>query len=176
MSNLKKSHGYEMKELTELTIKALEERGVYLEDIAEIVYELQVDYVENLSIEFCLYSLKKVLDKREVVNAVLTGIEIDKLAEKDLLSEPLLSIIKSDEGLYGIDEILPLSITNLYGSIGLTNFGYLDKRKIGIIDKLDKQKQGRVNTFLDDLVSALAAAAASRIAHSSRLPDLKEYE
>ena len=176
MSNLDKKNKYSMEELTELTKKALSERGVELSDIAEIVYELQKPYIPDLSIEFCMYSLNKVLEKREVINAVLTGIEIDKLEEKDLIADPILSIIKSDEGLYGIDEILPLSIVNLYGSIGLTNFGYLDKRKIGIIDKLDKEKNGKVNTFLDDIVAAIAAAAASRIAHSSKQPNLTYYD
>lgn len=176
MGNLSKKNKFSIEELQELTIKALSDRGVEIQDIADIVYELQAPYISDLSIEFCLYSLKKVLGKREVIHAVLTGIEIDKLAEKDQLAEPILSIIKSDEGLYGIDEILPLSIVNLYGSIGLTNFGYLDKRKIGIIDKLDKEKNGKVNTFLDDIVAAIAAAAASRMAHSSKQPNLKYYE
>ncbi|MDO4604998.1 MAG: phosphatidylglycerophosphatase A [Helcococcus sp.] len=176
MGNLSKKNKFSIEELQELTIKALSDRGVEIQDIADIVYELQAPYISDLSIEFCLYSLNKVLGKREVIHAVLTGIEIDKLAEKDQLAEPILSIIKSDEGLYGIDEILPLSIVNLYGSIGLTNFGYLDKRKIGIIDKLDKEKNGKVNTFLDDIVAAIAAAAASRMAHSSKQPNLKYYE
>ena len=84
-----------------------------------------------------------------------------------MLDEPLQSIVEKDEGLYGIDEILPLGITNLYGSIGLTNFGYLDKEKIGIIKELDERKKtGReVTTFADDIVAAIAAAAASRVAH-----------
>lgn len=91
---------------------------------------------------------------------------MDEIAEKKLLPEPLQSIVERDEGLYGIDEIIPLSIVNVYGTIGLTNFGYLDKEKIGIIKELDEMKGEAVNTFLDDLVAALAAAAASRIAHS----------
>ena len=65
-----------------------------------------------------------------------------------------------------IDEIIPLSIVNIYGTIGLTNYGYLDKEKVGIIKELDNKEGKRVNTFLDDLVAAIAAAAASRIAHS----------
>lgn len=167
---------FPMEELTKITIDALQERGVCLDDIANIVYQLQRPYVDELTIEFCLYNIKKVLEKREVVNAVLTGIELDKLAERGLISEPISSIITDDDGLYGIDEIIPLSIINLYGSIGLTNFGYLDKEKIGIIKKLDLEKLGRVHTFLDDLVAALAAAAASRIAHSSKQPNLKSYD
>lgn len=175
-NNIKQQYKHSMETLTQKAKEELRERGVKLRDIADIVYDLQSPYVKDLSIEFCEYSVKKVLEKREVVNAVLTGIQIDKLAEKDLIEEPILSVIKSDEGLYGIDEILPLSIINLYGSIGLTNFGFLDKEKTGIIKELDIAKTGAVNTFLDDIVAAIAAAAASRIAHSTREPNKKSYE
>jgi len=77
-----------------------------------------------------------------------------------------LSILKNDDALYGIDEILALSITNIYGTIGLTNFGYLDKAKPGILAELNSKTSGKVNTFLDDIVAAIIAAACSRIAHS----------
>ena len=87
--------------------------------------------------------------------------------KKGLLSEPLLSMLLNDYGLYGIDEIMALSIVNVYGSIGFTNFGYVDKLKPGIIGKLDRagKEKGVCNTFLDDIVGAIAAAAASSIAH-----------
>lgn len=175
-NNIKQQYKHSMETLTQKAKEELKERGVSLKDIADIVYDLQSPYIKDLSMEFCEYSVNKVLEKREVVNAVLTGIQIDKLAEKDLIEEPILSVIKSDEGLYGIDEILPLSIINLYGSIGLTNFGFLDKEKTGIIKELDIAKTGAVNTFLDDIVAAIAAAAASRIAHSTREPNKKSYE
>lgn len=175
-NSLKSQERFPIEKFTEITKERLKERGVKIDDIAEIVFKLQSPYVDGLTIEFCKYSVNKVLEKREVVNAVLTGIELDRLAEEGLIEEPILSVIRADDGLYGIDEILPLSITNLYGSIGLTNFGYLDKEKIGIINKLDVEKTGHVNTFLDDIVAALAAAAASRIAHSSREPNLTNYE
>lgn len=175
-NNLKSQYKYSMEYLTQKTIEELKERNVEIKDIAEIVFALQSPYIKDISMEFCEYSVKKVLEKREVVNAVLTGIQIDKLAEQDLIEEPILSVIKSDEGLYGIDEILPLSIVNLYGSIGLTNFGYLDKQKIGKIKELDMAKSGTVNTFLDDIVAAIAAAAASRIAHSTKEPNKKNYD
>lgn len=163
------AYKYNMEELHEMTIKTLERRGVTLEDIADIVMILQEKYYEGLTKELCVENLKAVLRKREIIHAVLTGIALDEIAEKKLLPEPLQEIVESDEGLYGIDEILPLSIVNVYGSIGLTNFGYLDKEKIGIIKKLDEEKRGvHVNTFLDDIVAALAAAAASRLAHSDR--------
>ena len=48
-----------------------------------------------------------------------------------------------DEALFGIDEILALSIVNLYGSIGFTNYGYVDKVKPGIIKNLDSKVDSR---------------------------------
>lgn len=157
---------FDMEVLKKETISKLNERGVTLEAIADIVMIIQKDYIEGLKVETCLESIHAVLNKRETIHAVLTGIALDELTEKELLPEPLQSIISSDAGLYGIDEILPLSIVNIYGTIGLTNFGYLDKAKIGIIKALDSKKPGVCHTFLDDLVAGIAAAAASRIAHS----------
>lgn len=46
-------------------------------------------------------------------------------------------IFMEDYGLYGVDEILVLFIVNVYGFIGLINFGYVDKLKLGIIKELD---------------------------------------
>ena len=159
---------YSNEELTQSSIDLLKKRGVTLEDIGELVMLLQMDYYEDLTLEFCIENVMAVLRKREITHAILTGIALDELAEKKMLPEPIQSIIASDEGLYGVDEILPLSIVNVYGSIGLTNFGYLDKEKIGIIKELDTKKGIECNTFLDDIVAAIAAATASRIAHSSR--------
>lgn len=151
----------------DLIVKRLEERGVILEDVAQITLDLQIKYLPNLTFEFCLEHVKKVVMKREVQNAILTGLELDVLAEKGLISEPLLSMLLNDYGLYGIDEVLALAIVNVYGSIGFTNFGFVDKLKPGIIKKLDDEgkKEGKCNTFLDDIVGAIAAAAASSIAH-----------
>lgn len=157
---------YNMEELHTMTISMLERRGVILKDIGELVMILQKKYYPDLTIEICIENVKAVLNKRETIHAILTGIALDEIAEKKGLPEPLQSIVESDEGLFGIDEIIPLSIVNLYGSIGLTNYGYLDKEKIGILKVLDEMKDGHVHTFLDDLVAAIAAAAASRIAHS----------
>lgn len=158
---------YTMEELTEEAITMLNRRGVELDDIGELVLFLQKRYYPDLTLEFCVENLKSVLKKREIVHAILTGIALDEMADKELLPEPLQSIVYADEGLFGIDEIIPLSIVNVYGTIGLTNYGFLDKEKIGIIKKLDEEKDVQCNTFLDDIVAALAAATASRIAHSA---------
>lgn len=157
---------YTMNEMVHLTKNMLNERGVAIGDIALIVQKLQEKYHPDLPLDVCIENVEKVLNKREIVHAVLTGIALDQLAEKKLLPEPLQYLVETDEPLYGIDEIIPLSIVNVYGSIGLTNFGYLDKEKFGIIKELDDCPDDEVHTFLDDIVAALAAAAASRIAHS----------
>lgn len=157
---------YKMEEMHAMTIAMLERRGVALKDIGELVMALQLEYYPDLTIETCVENVKAVLNKRETIHAILTGVALDEIAEKKGLPEPLQSIVESDEGLFGIDEIIPLSIVNLYGSIGLTNYGYLDKEKLGILKVLDEMGNGHVHTFLDDLVAAVAAAAASRIAHS----------
>lgn len=157
------NNSYQLKEISS---QLLVECGVSLDDIADIVLSLQNKYIPNLNKEECLESIAAVLKKREVQNAIITGIELDKLAEQKLLSEPLLTILMKDEGLYGIDEILALSIVNLYGSIGFTNYGYLDKIKPGVIAKLNEKDGKQCHTFLDDIVAAIAAAAASRLAHN----------
>lgn len=144
----------------------LAERGVKVEDIAELVYYLQKKYHDDLSLDLCLFNVNRVLSKREVQHAIITGIELDKLAEQGKLSEPLQTIIEQDEGLYGIDEIIAFSIVNVYGSIGFTSYGYIDKKKPGILKKLNDLSTGNVNTFLDDIVGAIAAAASSRLAHT----------
>jgi len=150
-------------------IELLASRGVSLTDIAEVTFFIQKEYFPGLTVEQCEENVKKVLEKTEVQNALFTGIAIDELAEQGKLPEPLSTIVNQDHGLYGVDEILALGIVNIYGSIGLTNFGYVDKAKIGIIRKIDEigKTSERCMTFTDDIVGAIAAAAASRIAHNN---------
>ncbi|WP_026694613.1 phosphatidylglycerophosphatase A family protein [Peribacillus kribbensis] len=147
--------------------KLLEDRGIKIKDIAELVMYLQQKYHKNLKMEDCIFNVERVLSKREVQNAILTGIQLDILAENNLLQEPLQSIIKADESLYGVDEILAFSIVNVYGSIGFTNYGYIDKQKPLILQHLNDKTSGKCHTFLDDIVGAIAAAASSRLAHRS---------
>jgi phosphatidylglycerophosphatase A len=155
-------------DLKKRTIELLNQRGITLEAIAELTYFLQEKYVPNLTMKECITSVRAVVEKREVQTAVITGIEIDIACEKGHFGTELTDMLMNDYPLYGIDEILVLSIVNVYGSIGLTNFGYIDKLKPGIMGEIDQKgkEKDRCNTFLDDIVGAIAAAAASRIAHS----------
>lgn len=153
-------------------ISMLQLRGVTVDSIAQIVYDLQHKYHPDLKIEDCCESVLAVLAKREVQYTLMTGIVLDQLAEQKRLPEPLQSLMEADEPLYGVDETLALGITNVYGMIGLTSFGFLDKKKLGVIRKLNN-KQDQVHVFLDDLVAGLAAAASARIAHNHK--NAQEY-
>jgi phosphatidylglycerophosphatase A len=155
--------------VTAIETKAREwllERGVTIDDIADLVYFLQVKYHPELEIDICRENVERVISKREVQNAILTGIQLDILCEKKMLEQPLQDVLARDEGLYGVDEIIALSIVNVYGSIGFTNYGYIDKLKPGILEKLNDKDSGKCHTFLDDIVGAIAAAASSRLAHA----------
>ncbi|MCD8508770.1 MAG: phosphatidylglycerophosphatase A [Bacillus sp. (in: Bacteria)] len=150
----------------------LKERGVTIEDIAMIVFDMQHPFYKDLTMELCIDSVDKVLTKREIQHAILVGVELDKLAERKQLSEPLQSIVEMDEGLFGVDETIALGSVFGYGSIAVTSFGYLDKEKVGIIKDLDTKRDSKIHTFLDDLVCSIAANASSRLAH--RLRDKQE--
>ncbi|NOZ92511.1 phosphatidylglycerophosphatase A [bacterium 3DAC] len=163
-------------DLFNYTIERLKEIGVSIDDMAELVMEVQKKYYDDITIEECRHHVLSVLKKREVQHTVITGLELDRLAKEGVVEEPLLSILRRDEPLYGVDEILALGITNVYGTIGLTNFGYLDKVKPGVIAELNNKKREGVHTFADDLVAAIVAAACSRLAHSKRSDFTEEDE
>ncbi len=157
-----------MENFRDQCIDLLETRGVTLEDIAECARYLQQDYHIDLKKEELMDSVLSVIDKREVQFAIMTAIELDMLAEQRKMNNPKLQeLLLRDEGLYGVDEVIAYGICNLYGSIALTNFGFIDKNKYGVIDKLNRAgKNGdHCNTFIDDIVGAIAASAASRFAH-----------
>lgn len=153
------------EEVREATFALLAQRGIAIEQIAELVVKLQKPFYPDLTSGEAIHHVHKVLEKREVQNAVLTGIQLDLLAENNQLLPPLQAMVRHDESLYGCDEILALSIVNVYGSIGLTNFGYIDKVKPGVLERLNDKSDDEVHTFLDDIIGAIAAAASSRIAH-----------
>ena len=149
-------------------IELLKQREVTLDDMAEIVMDIQKQYIKDLTYDQVMTCLNSVLHKREVQYAILTGISIDTSAEKGLVtSKNLQKQLMTDGSLYGVDEVLAYGICNLYGSIALTNFGYLDKVKPKIVEKLNTKAEGKCNVFLDDIVSAIIASTASKLAHGA---------
>lgn len=151
-------------DLRQAAVQQLEGRGIGLEAIADLVLDLQKKYIPALTLADCVKAVNAVLDKQDVQYAVLTGLFLDECCEQGKMPAGLQGAMVSDAGLFGIDEALAMSIANIYGTIGITNFGYLDKMKPGIIGQLDQHPQA-VHTFSDDLVGAIAAAAAARLAH-----------
>ncbi|MYL32198.1 phosphatidylglycerophosphatase A [Pontibacillus yanchengensis] len=160
------------REVERAARELLQERGATVQGIAEIVYEMQAQYTDTLTMDDCYESVDRVLEKREIQHAVLVGIELDKLAENNQLSQPLQQIVESDEGLFGVDETIALGAVFGYGSIAVTTYGHLDKQKIGLIKELDTKEVKGVHTFLDDIIASIAANASGRIAH--RLRDYEE--
>lgn len=156
--------------LKKITIKKLIERGVDINQLSKIVYEMQIVYNPKITLKECEKAIDNILSKREVIHTILTGIAIDECIEQNNFDEHLYSIINEDNSLYGIDEVLALSIVNIYGSIAFTTFGYLDKTKPGIIGEIDKKgkKENHCNTFLDDIVCAIIGAGCSKIAHQKK--------
>src|SRR5699024_635614 len=96
------------REVESAARRMLQERGVEISDIADIVFNMQAPYVEGLTMEICVESVHAVLEKREIQHALLVGIELDRLAEDNKLSEPLQSIVETDEGLFGVDETIAI--------------------------------------------------------------------
>lgn len=157
-----------MKDNYEHCIQLLEERGVTVQDIAECSCYLQKRYIPDLTPERMEESVLRVIHKQEVQCAIMTAVELDRMAERGQMQDKELeTMLRQDDGLYGVDEVLAYGICNEYGSIALTNFGFIDKEKHGIIDKLNREGKGgkRCTTFLDDIVGAIAASAASRFVH-----------
>lgn len=149
-------------------LSLLRQRGVELGDIIDIVFDLQRPYIQDLTREEIEEDILQILDKREVYHSLITGIAIDVAVEnKSFGDDDICQAIRNDYGLYGVDEVLAYGICNLYGSIALTNFGYVDKLKPGVIGRVNDDKS-RCNTFLDDIIGAIAASAASKIAHTHR--------
>ena len=157
------SNLYSEEEMRDINIQVLEERGVTVDDIAQLAYGTQSKYLDHLTIEEMRESVLEILGKRDQFHAIILTANLDVAAEQHLLSEPLNSILTKDLGLFGLDEAIALSIAGNYGTIGQTNFGFLDVSKPGKINILQNNKT-RCNCFLDDVVGALAALAAVRVA------------
>jgi phosphatidylglycerophosphatase A len=156
---------FSREEMQEINIQTLKSRGVEIEDIAKIAWQQQSKYTPDIPFSVALDSVMKILSYRDIFHYIQLGAEIDRLAEERQFRGPIQDILFYDLGLFGIDEVLGLEIAGTYGAIGKTNFGDIDVNKPGIVNKLneDGKKDGVCHTFLDDIVGAIAAAAATRV-------------
>lgn len=159
---------YPDQELFDYVVRELDKRGIDEWTVGNAAYAMQHQYYPDVTVEQFGSELTNVLKKREVLNNLAVGFALDDLANRSLLPEPLQTIVANDLGAFGVDEALALSITQLYGTVSSTNYGHADKEKIGFAKELDNSN-GEINTFSDDLFSALASAVCARFAHGSAL-------
>lgn len=158
---------FNREEMLEMNRKTLLERGVTIEEIAEIAHMQQSKWSDDISMKDCIDSVEKILSLRDTFHILQLGAEIDRLTEENLIREPLREILHSDLGMFGIDELFGLELAGLYGTIGKTNFGDIDVNKPLVVERLNtdgKEDKHKCHTFLDDIVGAIAAAASTRVA------------
>ncbi|MGX7051201.1 phosphatidylglycerophosphatase A family protein [Leuconostoc palmae] len=151
----------------ENTVEKLKRHHIDIRAIAQIAYDSEKAYLPELSIIQVEEAVISILHKRVVQHQIWVALELDRLAEAGLLESPLQDLVANDDSLFGVDETLATAIAMSYDTIGVTNYGYIDKLKIGLVGELDRKGKATaaVTTFADDIVGALAAAAASKVAH-----------
>ena len=88
----------------EFVVARLKERGVSLDDLAQLVYETQKDYEPKLTLEECQKEINDVMYKRELLNNAMVMLELDRLTEAGQVKQPLADIIRYDSGVFGVDE------------------------------------------------------------------------
>ena len=152
----------------ENTVEKLKKHRITIRGIALIGYENQHRYQPDLTLEQVEEAVVSILHKRVVQHQIWVALELDRLAEAHSLESPLQDLVEGDDSLFGVDETLGTAIAMSYDTIGVTNYGYIDKTKVGLVGELDRlgKTTPAVTTFADDIAGALAAAAASKIAHN----------
>lgn len=160
----KQGYKYPDKKAYMFVVKTLKERGVEISALANLSYKMTSEFVPDITMQECKEAILAVLHKRDFLSPAMIMLDLDRLANEKKLSQPLNDIISNDIGVFGVDEELASAISMIYGPIGITNFGYLDRVKRGIIAQIDHDPT-RVNTFLDDLVGAIVAASCGKISH-----------
>ncbi|SDD26235.1 Phosphatidylglycerophosphatase A [Paenibacillus sp. UNCCL117] len=149
-------------------LELLGTRGVKLDDLVDILDQLQRPYNPDMPRSLCEDHILAVLAKQQTFHTIQLAIKIDRAVENGELNRQYTHIVGQDEGLFGVDESIATAIPLMYGTIALTNFGYLDKVKPGIIQDLDSDHaEGKCNTFMDDIVCGIVAAACGRLAHNN---------
>lgn len=63
----------------------------------------------------------------------------------------------------------------IFGGIGISNLGYLDHVKPGIIGKVDARKNS-CNVFLDDILAGIVASAEAYVTNKHPMGVYQEFE
>lgn len=149
------------------TLRLLTKKNIKLSDIADLAIANQAPYGIDYDRTAVINVIDHILQRDDIQDIITLAINIDELVQNDQLSPYINERIKSDVGLFGVDELIVSGIYNLYGQTGVTNYGYTDKMKPGIIGEIDRRGKttAETTTFLDDIVGALVAATVSYLAH-----------
>ena len=160
--------------LYEHVINILTKRHIKLAELADLVYEGQNGFNNKLTKDDCYVAILHVLKKREVQNAIVTGIYLDDQSKKDKHMDIYLkAMLNNDEGQYQIDELLSTAVSDVFGGIANSNRGFLDRTKPGIIGEVDSKPN---NVFLDDLLASIVAGAEAYVANKYPTGAYKEME
>lgn len=139
-------------------------QGVTIREMAKEAKLDQDEHHVKASLETYIKAIQNQLHKHDVMSIIMTGLAIDRLAEKDMLPSPLQTIIQNDLGLYSTDELLSIALTQMYSGIAVTNYGARDVHKTKLAKRIDESKT-HVNCFLDDIISAIIAGAEAAVAN-----------
>lgn len=169
-----KKYSYPDLELYTYVRNELNKRNINEQTVGAAAYELQHEYLPDLTADDFGRELNNILSKREVLNILAMGLTIDNFAQNKQLPSPLQDIMENDAGVWQLDEMFAVSIAQLYGMLSVTNFGYADKTKVGWAASLDNSPD-HITVFADDLFLALVSAVIGRCGHGSKL-DLDESE
>ncbi|MCK8623936.1 phosphatidylglycerophosphatase A [Apilactobacillus sp. TMW 2.2459] len=159
---------YPKDDLKKYVLDYFHHKNITIEDIAREFCEFEGKYSKDLTVSDGVKIInEKVFSDKDILQTIAVGIQLDKLAEQNMLDEPLLSIIKNDLPQFGTDELFGIYIASHFTTAGIANYGYLDQTKNGIAKKLDVSqdhgKNSTVNTFLDDIISSIVASASGFI-------------
>jgi len=104
---------FSREEMLEMNIQTLKERTVTVEEIAEVAYRQQSKWSKDISLKVCVDSVEKILSLRDTFHLLQLGAEIDRLTDERMFKGPILDILSTDLGMFGIDELFGLEIAGL---------------------------------------------------------------
>lgn len=153
----------------------LDKRNVPVESLGGLVYAGQKEHNPDIELDECIDAVYHVLHKREIQNILLLGINVDMWVDRGIEDRYLAEILKHDEGQFQCDETLSHGCVEIFGGIGISNLGYLDHVKPGIIGKVDARKNS-CNVFLDDILAGIVASAEAYVANKHPMGVYREFE
>lgn len=143
-------------------------------ELVGIAYEFQYEHLPTVSKRVYEVALEDLLENRYVQDLIITGLVLDDLANYNSLAIELngndtdkyfLRMMKKDDGLYMVDEVIAMGIAEAGGKLATTLFGYFDVKKPDYIAKLEQRSAlvGNSTTYLDDILLALIAGMISMV-------------